>query len=372
MRPDRDRTRRLLEAVTAVTSDLGLEAVLRRVVEAACLLVDARYGALGVIDEDGRGLRAFVHHGLDAADVERIGALPQGRGVLGLLVREPNPVRLDDLRTHPAAVGIPEHHPAMHSFLGVPIEVRGEIWGNLYLTEKEGGAAFEEEDEELVLGLAAVAGSAIANARLLEESRRLSVVEERERIGRDLHDTVIQRLFAAGLGLQAAARRIEDPGTVARVTAAIDEIDLTVKEIRSTIFALQADAEQLGGVRARLLEVVEEVGGLLARAPRVRFEGPIDSVVPIDVAEQLVPVLREALSNVVRHAGASEVEVVLRAIDGVVELTVRDDGRGVEGTVRPAGLGLVNLRERARTLGGDLEVGPRDGGGTTLVWRVPA
>jgi signal transduction histidine kinase len=260
----------------------------------------------------------------------------------------------------------------MHSFLGVPIEVRGEIWGNLYLTEKEGGAVFEEEDEELVRGLAAVAGSAIANARLLEESRRLSVVEERERIGRDLHDTVIQRLFAAGLGLQAAARRIEDPGTVARVTAAIDEIDLTVKEIRSTIFALQADAEQLGGVRARLLEVVEEVGGLLARAPRVRFEGPIDSVVPIDVAEQLVPVLREALSNVVRHAGASEVEVVLRAIDGVVELTVRDDGRGVEGTVRPAGLGLVNLRERARTLGGDLEVGPRDGGGTTLVWRVPA
>ncbi|MEY3019485.1 MAG: hypothetical protein RLZZ272_469, partial [Actinomycetota bacterium] len=153
----------------------------------------------------------------------------------------------------------------MHSFLGVPIEVRGEIWGNLYLTEKEGGAVFEEEDEELVRGLAAVAGSAIANARLLEESRRLSVVEERERIGRDLHDTVIQRLFAAGLGLQAAARRIEDPGTVARVTAAIDEIDLTVKEIRSTIFALQADAEQLGGVRARLLEVVEEVGGLLAR-----------------------------------------------------------------------------------------------------------
>lgn len=371
MQPDRERTRRLLEAVTAVTSDLGLEAVLARVVEAACLLVDARYGALGVIDDERRGLRAFVHHGMDAATAERIGALPAGRGVLGLLVREPRPVRLDDLAEHPAAVGVPAQHPPMHGFLGVPIEVRGEVWGNLYLTEKAGGAPFDEEDEELVLGLAAVAGSAIANARLLEESRRLSVVEERERIGRDLHDTVIQRLFAAGLGLQASVRRIEDPESAARVAAAIDEIDLTVKEIRSTIFALQVDAEQSGGLRARLLEVVEEVGALLSTAPRVRFEGPIDSVVPSGIADQLVPVLREALTNVVRHAGASEVAVVLRAVDGTVELTVRDDGVGVDALGATAGMGLNNLGERARGLGGTLDVVPGTGSGTTLVWRVP-
>jgi signal transduction histidine kinase len=362
---------RLLDAVLAIAGDLEVDAVLARLVEVACDVVGARYGALGELDESGERLRAFVHHGLEDGLAERIGPLPGGLGVLGLLVREPRALRLDDLAAHPAASGIPAHHPPMRSVLGVPIEVRGEVWGNLYLTEKAGGVPFDEDDEELVLGLAAVAGSAIANARLLEESRRLSVVEERERIGRDLHDTVIQRLFAAGLGLQAALRQLGDGNAAARVGAAVDDIDLTIKEIRSTIFALQDDGEHARGVRARMLEVIDEVGGLLSAAPRVRFEGPIDTVVPDEVADQLVPVLREALTNVVRHAGATEVEVVLGATAEGVALTVRDDGSGIAGIEPTGGLGLANLRERARGLGGDLELSSDRGVGTVLVWRVP-
>ena len=512
-----ERVARLLDAVIAVTGDIQLDTVLTRVIEAACSMVQARYGALGVLADDGRGLSSFVTTGLDDAAIARIGRLPEGRGILGVLIAHPEPLRLDDLKDHPASFGFPPEHPPMHAFLGAPIRVREEVFGNLYLTEKEGGGGFTAEDEELVVGLAAVAGAAIANARLVDDLhrrdawrsavlevatsvlsgeapdlardrvteaaralvggtgaaivandgdaprvistvgdapplgpvpagtpvgevltrgrpisfersvlfpgavvwvplrerdevvaalgvgtpepmsladadqlalfasqaslalahdrvsadvRRLELIEDRERIGRDLHDTVIQRLFATGLGLQALSRRVADrPEVAERLARAVDDVDATVKEIRSTIFALQAPPN-VASVRADVLRVTDEIATMLRNAPRVRFDGPIDTVVPDAVADHLVPVLREALTNVAKHADAHTVDVVLTASVDTVELTVRDDGvGGVRG--RDGGFGLGNLRDRAASCGGTLEVDAPPGGGTELRWRVP-
>jgi len=514
------RVGRLLGAVLTVASDLELESMLGRIVQAACELVDARYGALGVIGEEGTSLAAFVHHGMAPEVVREIGQLPKGHGVLGLLVSQPQTIRLEDLRDHPDAYGFPPEHPPMRSFVGVPIRVGEQTYGNLYLTEKQGADTFSAQDEELLEGLAAVAGAAIANARLYEEARRrerwreaigevatavldgespqlvrhrvatgaaelldaqgaclveehdeglwvlatagqapsegfldlpdapmattlehgealrleydpvcgraavwapvtvagevevaigvgrdtpfsskeqdalvsfasqvnvawsferaqaqvqhLSLIADRERIGRDLHDTVIQRLFATGLSLQAAQRRLTDqPEVGERLERAVDDIDSTVREIRATIFALQSSGSAQRGVRAQVLEIVEELADLLPRAPRVRFDGPIDTVVGPRVGDQLLPVVREALTNVAKHAEATDVELELAADHAGVRLRVADDGRGM-GRHPGRGFGLENLGERAERLGGSFEVvsaGPD--GGTVVIWSVP-
>jgi len=364
---------RLLEAVLAVAEDLDLDAVLERVVVAACGLVDARYGALGVIDdEDPQRLSSFVHHGIDAALVPRMGALPTGRGLLGQLTRDPRPLRLDDMGQHPAASGLPEGHPPMGSFIGTPIRVHGDVFGNLYLTEKNGGVPFSADDEAAVVALAAVAGSAIANVRLAARSRELSIVRERDRIARDLHDTVIQNLYATGLGLQAAQRVGLVPDDVqARIDRAIESIDATVKEIRATIFALHDDPSTSEGARTRLLAVVEEMASLLGFPPRLRLDGPIDTVVDRRLTEQLVPVLRESLTNVAKHARATTVAVRIEVLDGHLEMEVVDDGVGLPEDVRPNGMGLTNIGERAAILGGLAEFTSVAGGGTRVLWRSP-
>lgn len=368
------RLSRLLEAVLAVAEGLDLDAVLERVVSAACGLVGARYGALGVIDEhdpEGR-LSSFVHHGMDAETVARLGELPTGRGLLGQLIRDPRVLRLDDLRDHPAASGLPEGHPPMGSFIGAPIRVRGEVFGNLYLTEKRDGGPFSSEDEAAVVALAAVAGSAIANVRLVARSRELSVVRERDRIARDLHDTVIQNLYATGLGLQAAQRGglpLED--VQARITRAIENIDGTVKEIRATIFALQDDPSASVGARTRVLGVVEEMASLLGFQPRLRLDGPIDTAVDAELTEQIVPVLRESLTNVAKHARATSATVRLEVLDAHLELEVVDDGVGLPAAMRPNGMGVENIRERAALLGGVVEFASVVGGGARMLWRSP-
>jgi len=364
---------RLLEAVLAVAEDLDLDAVLERVVIAACGLVDAHYGALGVIDEDDPAkLSSFVHHGMDASTIARMGALPTGRGLLGELLRHPRPLRLDDLSQHPSASGLPDGHPPMGSFIGAPIRVRGDVFGNLYLTEKRGGGPFSAADEASVVALAAVAGSAIANVKLSVRSRELSLVRERDRIARDLHDTVIQNLYATGLGLQAAQREGTDPAVVqTRITRAVESIDATVKEIRATIFALQDDPSTANGARSRLLAVAEEMGSLLGFPPRMRLDGPIDTAIDRDLVEQLVPVLRESLTNVAKHAHARTVMVRVEVLEGHLELEVVDDGRGLPDAMRPNGMGVVNIRERAQLLGGAAELTSVDGGGTRVLWRIP-
>ena len=364
---------RLLEAVLAVAEDLDLDAVLERIVVAACGLVDARFGALGVIDDDEPSrLSSFVHHGMDPATIALVGNLPTGRGLLGQLTRDPRPLRLNDLSEHPAASGLPEGHPPMGAFLGAPIRVRGDVFGNLYLTEKRGGGPFSAEDEAAVIALAAVAGSAIANVKLAVRSRQLSVVRERDRIARDLHDTVIQNLYATGLGLQAAQREgLGQAEVQARLARAIESIDATIKEIRATIFALHDDPSAANGARARLLAVAEETASLLGFPARLRLDGPLDTLIDRDLVEHLVPVLRESLTNVAKHARASTVTVRVEVIDGHLELEVVDDGVGLPPSLRPNGMGVTNIQERATLLGGHAEITSVVGGGARMFWRTP-
>ncbi|MGN6172927.1 MAG: GAF domain-containing sensor histidine kinase [Streptosporangiaceae bacterium] len=531
----RDRVHVLLEAVVAVGGNLDLEIVLRKIIETAVPLVRARYGALGVIGDDGR-LTEFIPVGLDEAQIAAIDHWPEGHGLLGTLIRDPRPLRLPDLSSHPESYGFPPGHPAMRSFLGVPIRIRDEVYGNLYLTEKQGGGPFDEEDETLVIALAAAAGVAIDNARLYEEARRqerwlratadvtrellsgteptqvltlvtqqalalsgadlvalavpagdqkrlvnthaagegadgalglvlpvaasmsgqvlasgeavvledfrndgrvntiarehmplgwaillplgapgnvrgvltvgrdpgslpfppqavemvtafaaqagialelaehrhdsarLAVLQDRDRIARDLHDLVIQRLYATGMSLQGALPLITRPDAADRINSAVDALDETIREIRSAIFSLQSHSDlKRVGLRAKILDVVEEMTAPLGFAPSLRLVGPLDEEVPGEVGEHLLSALREALSNAARHAGASSVDVTVDCGTDLV-LLVRDNGTGLGRSTRRSG--LANLAERARALGGGLRVGRAEGGGTDLEWRV--
>jgi signal transduction histidine kinase len=529
----RDRLHELLNAVLAVGSDLDLQTMLRRIVEASVRLVDAEYGALGVIGSNGF-LAQFLTSGVDDEAAVRIGHLPRGHGILGVLIRDPRPLRLDDLGSHAAAFGFPPDHPPMRTFLGVPLRVRDEVFGNLYLTEKRGGASFDEEDEAVVLALAAAAGVAIENARLYEDTRRreqwvaasgeistallsgreaedvlpllaaraaeladattalvalphdgqdrlvvevatgpgsgplvgrrlgepgsriaavrqssaaevlqaadgpyelcegltvgsavvvplgtadggvlvvaaavdaepvraasvaalrtfagqaalalelaarrrdaerLTVFEDRDRIARDLHDVVIQRLFATGMQLESTSRLLTSPEAKTRVRHAVDDLDATIREIRSSIYALQTGplSDAVPTLRSRLLEVLDAAAEQLGFSPTLQLSGLVDTGVPAEVGEQVLAVLREALSNAARHASATRVVVQLDVAKGV-RLVVRDNGVGIAGTTRRSG--LANLGARAADLAGSFSVAPLPGpeGGTELVWSVP-
>jgi signal transduction histidine kinase len=528
------RVQHLLDAFLSVSTGLDLDSTLRRIVTAAADLVDARYGALGVLDHGG-GLAAFIHVGIDDELAARMGHLPEGKGVLGLLITEPYPLRITDLGQHAASVGFPPNHPEMHSFLGVPVLVRGEVYGNLYMTEKAHGE-FSQEDEAILTALAGAAGIAIDNARLYEETevrrrwlaalsevraalldatspadalnliteqvasltdadatwlllgpdpgdgsytvtaqagahleettgaqvhpstgsvlqaveaaesvvsvevsglpyegpndhiawgpclgiplrgthadgavvivgrhagaspfdgsitpfitayadqaaaaldkaaqqrlaRQVGIYEDRDRIARDLHDLVIQRVFAAGLALQAVLPRVTDVDARRRVQGVIEQLDGTVRDIRTTIFDLQtadADAHE-DSLRRRVLDVVmEECGDSLQ--PTVRMSGAVDNLVTGDLAADVEAVVREAVSNVARHSGGSHVTLTLDVADDVL-VEVVDDGRGID--VRAARSGLRNLEARARKRGGSASVEPLPDGGTRLRWFVP-
>ncbi|TNM39852.1 GAF domain-containing protein [Nocardioides albidus] len=488
------RLQLLLDAVVTISADLSLDGVLSRIVAIASRLVDARYAALGVLSAGRqRRLRTFIHHGISGELAAEIGDLPTGHGLLGLIIDRPEPLRLHDIAEHPASYGFPEHHPPMGSFLGVPVRIRDRVFGNLYLTEKQGGGDFTAQDEEIVVALAAAAGVAIENARLYEETttretwalataalgpaladpgpagdpvadlvaqardlaeadaawaeitsdeaeprqlaysgsegrgeggpvltvpfthsagtsgtlslawspahedryyvldaklvaafaeqaalslqlaearedqRRLAVFEDRDRIGRDLHDLVIQRLFAVGLGLQGATRLVQRPEVAARIEQAVDDLDATIKDIRRAIFGLSS-LESAGDVQAEVTRLVDRAAATLKFRPSLSFEGPVRSLVPDDVVPDLLAVLAEGLSNASRHAEATAVQVVVAAGDEVV-LRVRDNGRGMSGSVAESG--LANIRARAELRGGTLAVESVPEGGTALVWTVP-
>jgi signal transduction histidine kinase len=368
--------RRLLDAVLSVGSGLELQATLQRIVESATELVDARYGALGVLDDDRTGLAQFLTVGIDDATHRAIGDLPEGHGILGLLIVDAEPLRLPDLNAHPDSHGFPPHHPPMTTFLGVPIRVRDEVFGNLYLTDKTTGDAFTETDEELAVALAAAAGVAIENARLHNRVRDLALIEDRERIARDLHDTVIQRLFAVGLSLQGAARLTGTDAEEAtiRIEAAVDELDVTVKHIRTAIFGLESSmASSSDGLRTRLLDLVRESHRTLGFEPRVLFDGPIDAGVSEAACDDVLATLREALSNVARHARAGRADIAVVADGHELCLTVTDDGVGPppDDDRRYEGHGVRNMAARAAERGGSLVLQPGRAGGTELVWRIP-
>ncbi len=364
--------RQLLDAVVSISADLELPSVLRKVAETATDLVDASHGALGVLDETRSHLAEFITVGLEDDLETRIGERPKGNGILGLLIVDATPLRIDDLTQHPLAHGFPPEHPTMTSFLGVPIVVRDVVFGNLYLTDKRGSGSFTQTDEELVVALAAAAAITIENARLHGRIGRLRVIEDRERIARDLHDTVIQRLFATGLSLQRVAGSVDDEDLRVRLEDAVDDLDRTVREIRSTIFDLQRRRIPGRSLRSEVTELVAESSDALGFRPIVRFDGAIDISVPDDLAANVLAVLREALANMARHANASVGEVALRIDGGRLDLTVCDDGVGLPVERRAEGQGLRNLSDRAEEHGGTFTAA-LDGelGGTCVSWSVP-
>lgn len=364
--------RQLLDAVLTIGTDLDLPAMLRRIIQGAVDLVDARYGALGVLDDTGTRLSQFITVGIDDEGHRAIGDLPQGHGILGLLIVDAKPLRLPDLRLHPDSYGFPPNHPPMRSFLGVPIRVRDEVFGNLYLTDKRGAEVFSDIDEQLVVALASAAGVAIENARLHTKVQDMALVEDRERIARDLHDTVIQRLFATGMSLQGSIRLVsQDPSAaIERIEGAVDDLDITVKHIRTAIFGLESTRPGRDGTRTRILSLVHESVGPLGFEPRVLLDGPVDTGLAPALAGELIATLREALSNVARHAHASRVEVEV-VLDTDLRLTVADDGVGppTEGARR--GKGLANMAARATKLGGSFELRAHSPRGTVVEWCVP-
>lgn len=530
---DAAKLRALLRATELITSELSIERVLQHIVEAACSLADARYAALGVIGHDG-SLEEFVYAGMDDRTARRIGRFPQGKGLLGALIHDPRPIRLPDLGADERSTGFPPNHPPMTSFLGVPIRVRGEVFGNLYITESAHGE-FSAEDEQLVVSLAIAAGSAIANARTYHESRlqqrwlaasvgiaaellgsrdedplqtiarcakdiadadlvsvgvimpggeklsvhvaigvnaddirgrefelagslagraaaerapllirapgdigdaqavmasaldagpvmvipligagqvlgvlnivrrrgavafrrsdldmaagfasqaslalvladarsdqqRIALLEERDRIARDLHDHVIQQLFASGLTVQGVIARLGDDVAIARLEEVIAGLDDAIRQIRSSIFQLRL--QESAGLRATVLAVVSDVRDSLGFDPEVHFSGPVDSVADASLAEDVAAVVREALANVARHAGATAASLDVSATNGRLEVAVEDDGRGLGESARRSG--LVNLRWRAEERNGELVVGAGIGGrGLSLLWAVP-
>lgn len=368
---DRRRWQKLVEAAVAVTSDLDTAAVLRQIVEHAREVTGARYAALGVLAEGSDAeLADFLTDGIDAGTAAAIGDLPRGRGVLGVVLREARPLRIDDIASHPASVGFPPHHPPMGAFLGVPVTVDGEVFGDLYLTQKDGG--FTDDDELIVVGLAAVAGAALANARLFDELRRTraelaksAVTEDRNRIARDLHDLVIGRLFATGLTVDRISRHVPEPWAE-RAGRVVDDLDRAIADLRGAIFALGSDTTTDD---ARFRRLIVAAATPLGFAPDVQVTGDLHRL-DMGLRHDVHAVVNEALANVARHADASKVEIRVHVADGGVEVSVADDGVGMGDRV-PAS-GLANLRARAERAGGVLVIGPGpSGSGTRLLWRAP-
>ncbi len=361
-------------ASRAVASVLSVDRVLQVIVDRVRELVGARYAALGTTDQEGQ-IDRFITSGMGRADRERIGEPPRGHGLLGKLIHDQRSIRVEDASTHPDHFGVPPNHPVMHSFLGVPLVVKGRVAGNLYLTEKEDGESFTPRDQRVVELFAVHAAIAIENARLHEQIQRLAVVEERERIGKDLHDGIIQAIYAVGLSLEDVPDLMETDRAeaVVRVDRAIENLNLAIRDIRNFIF----------GLRPELLEQAGLAAGLAALVDEFRLNTMVDVDLRVDALEafelpdeetlQLLHIAREALSNVARHSRASRVDVELTAPDREVRLSVTDNGRGflVDGFRGPGHQGLVNMRARATAVGGRLEVESEPEAGTRIIVVVP-
>ncbi|MDP9145247.1 MAG: GAF domain-containing sensor histidine kinase [Actinomycetota bacterium] len=355
----------LIEAAAAVVGAGDLEQVLRRLVAEARAATGARYAALGVLGEHGV-LSEFLHEGMSPEQVERIGSLPTGRGVLGVVVRENRTIRLDSISDHPDSYGFPPNHPAMASFLGVPVVAGANAFGNLYLSEKEGG--FTDDDVVMAEALSRIAGSAVTRARLHDRLQSIALVEDRERIARDLHDSVIQDLFAVGLGLQGISEQVSDSGAAATLEDAVDRLDNAVETLRSYIFQLRATRgrRQLDD---RLQEVVSRTGSAYPTAVTLEIgtAGLSNELIEDDV----VKIVSEALSNSLRHSGGTRVEVIVDSDDEWCRIVVRDDGSGFDPDVTHPGMGLANLSARAGTHGGTADISSSLGSGTTVEVRLP-
>jgi signal transduction histidine kinase len=367
----------VIEAFDAATRAIaGLQSVddvLQVIVEQVRPLVGARYAALGIAGPDGL-LERFITSGIDAATRARIGALPRGHGFLGLIIRENRSIRIPDIATDARRYGFPPNHPDMHSFLGVPVTVQGASIGNLYLTDKDGAAEFSAEDQRLVETFALHAGIAIENARLHEQAELLAVVDERERIGKDLHDGIIQSLYAVGLSLEDVPDLVhDDPDEVERrVERAIDSLHLTIQDIRNFIF----------GLRPELLSGRSLAAGLVAIVEEFRHNSMID--LELDLAEvaepdpdavaHLLGLANEALSNVARHSGATRAAVTVDpGPDRGLRLRIADNGRGFDPSTVAPGFGhhgIANMRSRVAAIDATMAI-ESEASGTTIEIRLP-
>jgi signal transduction histidine kinase len=360
-------------ATRGIAGVLDLDRVLQLITDRVRELAHAQYSALGIVDQEG-GIERFITSGIGRAERERIGALPHGHGLLGVIVASSHPLRVHDIATDPRRYGFPANHPPMRSLLGVPVGARGHSIGRLYLTNKLPSGDFTEDDERLVEMFALHAGIAIENARLHDQVQRLAIVEERERIGRDLHDGIIQSIYAVGLSLEDVPELMSDEPEEARqrVERAIDSLDQSIRDIRNFIF----------GLRPELLEQAGLIGGLAALADEFRVNSMVDidietqSATEVDLPPeqtgQLLSIAREALSNIARHSKATRGSVSVESHDGLIRIVVSDNGVGFDPDRQraPSHQGLVNMRARAAEIGARFELHSESGAGTRIIVEV--
>ena len=373
-----DGDRRLIEAGMALASELSLDAVLLRIVELAVELTEARYGALGVLTPDGRSIDEFIAVGISDEQRAALGDPPTGHGLLGALIRDAKPLRIPDISADPRSVGFPPHHPPMTSLLGAPIAGRGRVFGNIYLTDKQDADAFDEEDERVLIVLATQAAVAVENAQLYDETerkgrelQRLQVLEERERIAKELHDGVIQSLFAVGMSLQGLAASSSDEDMARRLEAAVEDVDHSIRDLRNYIFGLRPGILADRQLDQALKEMSTEFGARSGVVTVVEVDSEAASRLA-SRAGDVVQLVREALSNVGRHGAATTCRVSLRTGEAGLSLEVDDDGRGFDVDTTTWGMGLRNLRERVESLGGSLQVESTPGEGTTVRATFPS
>jgi signal transduction histidine kinase len=372
--PDATALAALDEAARAITGLLGIDDVLQLIVDRVRVLVDARYAALGIVGPGGR-IERFITAGIDAHTRGAIGDLPTGRGLLGLIIREARSYRIPSIAGHPDSSGFPPNHPPMTSFLGVPVTARGVSVGNLYLTDKRGPREFSAADQSLVETFALHAGIAIDNARLHAQAGRIAVADERDRIGRDLHDGIIQSLYAVSLSLEDVPELMAEgrPEAERRVDQAIESLHLAIRDIRNFIYGLRPEA----------VDGSEVVAGIAALAHSIRDGGLLDVVATLDPAAdpglsaddgvELLSLVREALSNAARHAKAHRIDVLLGSSNDGSTLEIADDGVGFD-PARAADdghHGLNNMRVRAEAIGGRLQIDSEPGAGTRIRVTFP-
>jgi signal transduction histidine kinase len=366
----------LVDATRAIAEVLDLDPVLQIIVDRVRTMVGAGYAALGLPDASGRMVR-FITSGIGTEMRAAIGDPPRGHGLLGLIIREGRSYRIPRIAEHPDSYGFPPNHPPMTSFLGVPVMVHGRSVGNLYLTDKQGATEFSDVDQLLVEMFALRAGIAIDNAHLHEQVQRLAVVEERERISRDLHDGIIQSIYGVALSLEDVPFLMQSAPEDAsdRVDKAIDSLNLTIREIRNFILGLRSELLHGADLVAGLATLADEFAN--SAAAEIELDIAVDpevaTVLPIGHRVQMLQMAREALSNAVRHSQAGRVTIGLHSDATTLEISVEDDGIGFDPTVspRPGHLGLANLHDRTAALGGTLTIHTQPGNGTSLRIRVP-
>ena len=360
------------QAVRGISGELDVDRVLQLIVDRVRDLVDAQYAAIGIVDRDG-AIERFITSGISNEQRARIGNLPRGHGLLGLIIRENRAIRVPEIAAHPESYGFPAHHPPMTSFLGMPITYRGIAVGRLYLTNKQGVDEFSAADQALVEVFALHAGIAIENARLHDQVRRLAIVDERERISRDLHDSVIQAIYAQTLALDDVPEiAASDPSEASRrVDEAIDALHAVIRDIRNFIFGLRPVLLESGDLGQGLEHLATELrrSGGVAVAISVQDDHGHLGRLPIETVAELLAIVREALSNVARHAGATNCRVLLASEPDRLRLEVHDDGRGFDPSRRREGghHGLANMRSRGESLGATFEVDSAPDRGTRII-----